>query len=208
MPNLSILIPHKHEPENDKALAIALACIVANTRCDYELLLDTTTPGDPYVILNDMARRATGDWLVFGNSDLFFAPGWDVEALKLADPDTMVSITLVEPGAIGVHIQNIHRNFGYTPETFDRGGFESFAQSSPELPAGEGFYFYALRHRETFLSRGGFDTRIGPFPTPVDIAYHEAWLADGKRVVRSAALAYHLQNYSNHAEQEKAVRHS
>jgi hypothetical protein len=208
MPALSILLPHKHEPENDKALAIALSCIVANTRVDYELIVDTTTPGDPYVILNDMARRAKGEWLFFGNSDLFVAPKWDVELLNLADPDTMTSITLVEPGAIGVHIENIHHSFGMTPETFRRAEFEAWAATDPELPAGNGFYFYALRHRQTFLDRGGFDTSIGAFPIPLDINYHEAWLRDGKQVVRSKALAYHLQNFSNPLEQEKAVTHS
>jgi hypothetical protein len=207
MPVLSIIIPHKHEPRNDKALQIALSCIVANTRNDYELILDTTTPGDPYVLFNDMAKRATGEWVLFGNSDLFLAPNWDVELLKQADRDTMVSVTLVEPGAIGVHIENIHRNFGMTPETFQREAFEAFATSDPELPAGDGFYFYALRHRQTFLDRGGFDTSLGKFPIPVDIAYHERWLKDGKRIVRGRGMAYHLQNYSNPVEQEKAVRH-
>lgn len=205
-PTLSIIIPHKHEARNDAALSIALSCIVANTRSDYELMVDSTTPGDPYVLFNDMALRATGEWVLFGNSDLFLAPNWDVELLKLADRDTMVSVTLVEPGAIGVHIENIHRDFGMTPETFRRAEFESFASSDPELPAGDGFYFYALRHRQTFINRGGFDTTLGKFPTPVDIAYHEAWIRDGKRIVRSKALGFHLQNYSNPVEQEKAVR--
>lgn len=206
MPALSIIIPHKHQPANDKALSIALSCIVDNTRSDYELLIDTTTPGDPYVLMNDMAKRASGEWVVFGNSDLFVAPDWDTDLLQRADRDTMVSLTLVEPGAIGVHEENIHRDFGMTPQTFQREAFEAYAATSPELPAGNGFYFYALRHRLTFLERGGFDTSLGLFPTPVDIAYHEAWLRDGKQIVRGAGLAYHLQNYSNPVEQAKAVR--
>lgn len=206
MPNLSILIPHKHDPVNDKALAIALSCIAANTRHDYELMIDTTTPGDPYVILNDMARRASSDWLFFGNSDLFPAPGWDVPLLAAAQRGTIVNATLVECGAIGVHNQNIHRNFGMTPDTFDRAGFEAWAATNPELPLGDGFVFYALLNRLDFLEEGGFDTANGAFPDPLDSMFWARWQASGKRIIRANALLYHLQNYSNPLEQEKAVR--
>lgn len=208
MTAISLLIPHKRDPENDKALAIALAMYAANTTVDVELIVDTTTPADPYVLLNDMARRAKSEWLFFGNSDLFPAKGWDAELLALAEPQTIVNATLVEPGAIGVHIQNITRSFGMRPDTFDRAGFEAWAATSPELPAGDGYYFYALMHRQTFLDFGGWDTSLGAFPEPLDIAYFEKWAAAGRRFVRSKALFAHLQNFSNPAEQSKAVRHS
>lgn len=208
MPDLSILIPHKHEPENDKALQIALACIVANTRCDFELLIDTTTPCDPYVALNAMARAARSPWLFFSNSDIFPAPSWDEHLLIKARRGALVTATLVEPGAIGVHEQNIHRKFGMTPDTFQRPAFEAFAESKPELPAGDGFYYYLMVHRSDFLDFGGFDTSLGPFPTPLDIFFWEKWLKAGKLIKRSAALVYHLQNYSNSEEQIKAVRHA
>jgi hypothetical protein len=206
MTTISVLIPHKRDPENDKALDIALAMYAANTVGHIELMVDDTTPADPYVLLNDMARRTEGEYLFFGNSDLFPGPGWDTALLECAAPDTMTTATLVEPGAIGVHIMNIHRNFGMTPDQFDRAAFEGFAASTPELPAGDGFFYYLLMRRADFLDFGAFDLTRGLFPEPLDIYFWERWLTAGKRIVRSAALFYHLQNFSNPAEQQKAVR--
>lgn len=208
MPKLSILIPHKHDTENDKALAIALACIAQNTVADFELMVDTTTPADPYVVLNGMAQRAQGEYLFFSNSDIFVSLGWDTDLLAKAQPNVMVTATLVEPGAIGLFPGNMQRNFGMTPDTFRRNEWETWADDPDgALPDGEGFYYYALIHRETFLARGAFDTRRGTFPTPLDIYFWNDWKADGLTIVRSAALVYHLQNYSNPEEQAKAVRH-
>jgi hypothetical protein len=207
MPKLSVVIPHKKDPENDKALAQALACIAANTRADYELLVDTTTPADPYVVVNNLARRALGEYLFLSNSDIFVSPGWDVPMLAEADPNTLLNVTLVEPGAIGVHHGNIKADFGMTPETFRRWDFEAWCATRPELPENEGFYFYALIHRETFLQRGCFDTTRGSFPTPLDIMFWEDWKADGLKIKRGKGLVYHLQSYSLKSEQEKPVRH-
>lgn len=207
MTKLSILIPHKHEPENDKALAIALSCLATNTRNDFEILVDSETPADPYVVLNRMAWMAHGEYLFFSNSDIFVSQGWDVDLLAKAAPDVMVTTTLVEPGAIGIFPGNMQRQFGMTPESFRRDEFEAWA-ANPDgaLPDGEGFYYYALIHRETFLKRGTFDTTRGTFPTPLDIYFWNDWKADGLTIVRAHSLVYHLQNYSNPEEQAKEVR--
>lgn len=207
MPKLSIVIPHKHEPENDKALAQALVCIVQNTRSDYELLVDTTTPADPYVVLNSLVARASGEYIFFSNSDIFVAPGWDTPMLAAAAPDTIVNATLVEPGAIGVHQGNIHRDFGMTPETFKRREFEAFCATNPQPPNNAGFYYYAVIHRQAFLDFGSFDTTRGEFPTPLDIFFWTDWEKAGKKIIRGLGLIYHLQRYSLKEEQDKPVRY-
>lgn len=207
MSRFSILLPHKKEANNDKALAIALSCIADNTRNQYELIIDSTTPADPYVVLNDMARRASGEYLFFSNSDLFMAKGWDIDLLEKASPDTIVNITLVEPGAIGVSDQNIWLSFGMTPDTFNRPAFEAWAEDQRILPPGDGFEYYSLINRQVFLDRGGFDLSRGPFPEPLDTYFRERWLNDGLKMCRAFSFGAHLQNWSNPEEQQKPVRY-
>lgn len=208
MLNLSILIPHKREPENDKALKVALACLADNTSVNYELIVDTETPADPYVLLNHMAYRAAGEYIALLNSDTFVAPGWDSELLALAAPNRIVNMTLVEPGAIGVFDGNLQVNFGMRPDSFDRVAFEHYAATNQNHAGGKGFVYYGLIHRKTFLARGGFDLDRGYFPTPLDSYFWQAWENDGLEIVRAPlCYVYHLQNYSNREEQDKAVRH-
>lgn len=207
MPKLSVVIPHKHEPANDKALAQALVCLAQNTRTDYELLVDSTTPADPYVVLNGLVQKAAGEYIFFSNSDIFVSPSWDIPMLAVAAPDTIVNATLVEPGAIGVHHGNIHRDFGMTPETFRRAEFEAWCAANPALPDNDGFVYYAVIHRQAFLDFGGFDTSKGSFPTPLDSIFWQEWRNAGKRIVRGRGLVYHIQNWSNPVEQQKAVRY-
>lgn len=208
MSALSILIAHKHEPENDAALAIALDCIVQNTRHDYELLIDTTTPDCPYRVWNRLAKAATAPYLLFTNSDVFLGPNWDVPMLEAAATDVIVTGVVVEPGAIGVNERNMHRNWGMTPQTFDRAGFEGWITTTPGgYPGGDGWFMPSLHPREVFLALGGFDESLGLFPEPLDEEYWQVWKAAGRHIHRVDSFSYHLQNWSNAAEQTKAVRY-
>lgn len=207
MAEIAILIPHKHTRENDKALAIALDCIVRNTDMDYEVLIDATTPACPYEVINRMAHSTTATYIVPTNSDVFFAPGWVRPMFAAAAPHMIITGVLVEPGAIAVSDQNHTANFGMTPETFDREAFEQWVVESPEVPSGNGWYFPSMHHRQTFLDRGGFDLSLGHFPAPLDSHYWEQWQASGNYVERVLSYAYHLQNWSNPEEQQKAVRY-
>jgi GT2 family glycosyltransferase len=205
-PALSILIPHLSQPENDKALKICLECLVDNTDINYEIVIDTTV-GDVYTILNDMAKRASSDWITFLNSDVFVAPGWASQLIAAANPTKIITGVIVEPGAIGVSTMNHCRDFGMTPDTFQREAFERWCVNSFEIPDGEGWYFPSLHNRQAFLDFGGFNTTLGAFPDQLDVDYWNRWRSAGYTVERVKSFCYHLQNYSNPAEQAKAVRH-
>lgn len=216
-PAISILIAHKKERENDKALKIALDTIVDNTDVDYEVFVRAVTEyQDCYAVYNEMAQYAKGEWLVFHNSDTFVAPRWASEMLKIAAPDAIVGCVLVECGAIGTARQNVNLDLGRTPDTFQRTAFEQWAASQyPNTFMNPGYgdteadkaciwYFPCLINRQTFIESGMFGTAQG-WPYPNDIEYFNKWVADGRRLLKASSFIYHLQAWSVKENQEKRV---
>jgi hypothetical protein len=197
-PQISILIPHLRNPANDSALRVCLDCIVANTGLDYELVIEAIAPRDDvYDICNHMAEIALADWVVFGNSDVFFAPGWAEAMYAQRAPDAIVTDVLVECGVIDVSDRNVHMDFGRTPAEFRRADFETWAAQDTADRGGAGWFFPSLHHRDTFLTWGGFDRSRGVYPEPLDEYYWDKWLADGNRVIRARSYAYHLQRWAD-----------
>lgn len=207
MPDISILLAHKHEKANDAALKVAVETIIDNTVSDFELLIDTTTPANVYEVYNSLASRASASWLVFTNTDVFFAPSWDTVMLEAKDPNAIVTGVIVECGAIGVATANVHKDFGMRPETFRRGEFEEWVAREQPLPAGDGWYFPSLHNTLMFMNQGGFDLTKGAFPTePLDIFYWNHWRETGHYIRHVRSYCYHLQHYCAEEEQTKAVR--
>lgn len=198
----TVILPHKRNPGNDRALAIALDCLMANTVNDFALLMDAAYDAPLYERVNRMVEDAPTEYCVYWSSDLFAAPGWDVPMLATVDERTFVTNVLVEPGAIGVHSQNVTRDFGRKPEQFDRAAFEGWTATEPEYPAGEGWYAPYMFPRSGFLAFGGLALNLGEFPYAMpDIELFEAWKRAGNRVVRVKSYTYHLQRYSDVEEQ-------
>src|SRR5678815_3577212 len=158
-PQISILIPHLREPQNDKALRIALDCILDNTDIDYELMVEAVaTRRDIYPVLNSMAHRARAEYIVFSNSDVFLAPGWASAFYDARDENAIVTGVIVECGVIGVSHLNHHKNFGVMPEQFNRAGFEAWiaTDEARELYQGQaehyprGWYFPCIINKRAF----------------------------------------------------------
>lgn len=212
-PLVSILLPHLRTPANDAALQIALSCIIDNTALDYELIIEAVSERrDIYPVLNAMAERALGEWVVFHNSDVFVSPGWLEPLYDSRDENAIVSPVMVECGAIGVAPVNLRKDFGMTPLTFRREAFEEWVKSGGEMPGipdgARRWYFPSLLNRQSFLDMGGFDSVRGQFPIdPVDIWFWDQWAAAGKTFRHARSFVYHLQAWSSEFEQEKAVRH-
>jgi len=197
MPDLSIIIPHKPRPSNNKALRLALDSIIAFTAYSYEIILDMTVPGDPYTIWNETAKQARGKTLIFSNSDVIFAPGWDILAL-FAVHNAIVTGYIVEPGNIGVAPVNLAHNFGKHPDDFKQDEFLRFAENhkAPEIDYKRGWYMPCAMDKEWFLSTGGFPTDK-PFPEPNDIIFWNRCRDDlNTSFVRVRSYSYHFQNQS------------
>ena len=203
---ISILLPHFVDPENNNAFKVCMECLVDNTSLEYELLINTQA-GDVYNICNKLARQASSPWLVFLNTDVFLAPGWDTAFLNAATENKIVTGVIVECGAIPVAAANVEKNFGLHPWNFDRESFEEWIAEKQPLPAGDGWYFPSMIYREAFLDLGGFDTDRGYFPEdPLDTYFWDTWKAAGNGISHVRSYSYHLQHYSSHTEQRKKAR--
>lgn len=198
---ISIIIPHKITQHNDKALLQNIAMLNANTAHQFELIINTETPKDPYQIWNETSKIAQGEYLIFSNSDVLMAPEWDVNMVAYCKPNTIVVGYLVEPGNIGVASENIHKDFGRHPDSFRRDEFEYWAvrQQHPDIKEERGWYMPCCVRKDWFLSTGGFPTEL-PFPNPNDIIFWNRCRDElGTKFLRANSFAYHYQNLSSRA---------
>jgi hypothetical protein len=180
-------------------MLLNIAMLNENTVSSFELIIDTECPKDPYQIWNETAKTARGEFLVFANTDTLPAPDWDVYMLAHCKPNTIVTGYLVEPGNIGVAAENIHKDFGHSPESFQRFHFEAYATVPhvPEVKEERGWYMPCCVQKEWFLSTGGFDTSKGTFPTPLDIIFWNRCRDEfGTKFLRVDSWHYHFQNLS------------
>lgn len=205
----TVVLPHKRNPGNDRALAIALDCLMANTVNDFILLMDAAYDAPLFPRVNALVQQATTGICVYTASDMFFAPGWDQPMLEAFTSDTFVTNVVVEPGAIAMHDQNHRMDFGRKPETFRRAEFETWATGDPHFPSGEGWTCPWMFSRTGFWAMGGLATNLPPDTrgfSPADSQMFDRWKAAGNRVVRAKSYVYHLQAFSDVAEQTKEGR--
>ena len=206
-PAISIIIPHLRNADNDKALKVAIDCIIDNTDIDYELIVESVaTRRDIYPVLNNMVHRARAEWIVFSNSDVFMAPRWASGFYDVREQNTIVTGVIVECGVIGVASVNHHLNFGVTPDTFRRAEFEAWiaGNEAADIFSGQsyhnpkGWFFPCLLNKDVFNQSSGFDSSRGSFPDePLDMYYWDQWAASGKGFRRGNSWCYHLQNFTS-----------
>jgi hypothetical protein len=208
-PAFTILMAHKLNPRNNDALAICLDMLTRNTSHDYALLMSAAADQNLFATMNRLVQEAPTDCCIFMHSDMFVARGWDSALLSAYDANTFVTGLLVEPGAMGLHHNNVHMDFGRRPEVFRRAEFETWAANNPPAPRGEGWYAPYMFSRETWLRNGGHDMndpRAGHNWSPLDMDMFERFKASGGQVRCAQAVVYHLQRWSETEEQEAAKR--
>lgn len=203
-PAFTVILPHLNNPGNNDALSICLDCLTRNTVNEFALILDTDTSQSLYATVNRMVKQTYTDCCVYLASDTFVAPGWDAPMLEAWNRTTIVTGVLVEPGAIGIHANNVYKEFGRKPETFRRADFEKWAELVAPFADNEGWPCPYMVSKEQFLLMGGFRTDLqGDMHgfTPADMVFWNDWKASGRKIQRVRSYAYHLQRYSQEDEQ-------
>lgn len=211
MDHITILIPHLRNPGNDRALSIAVDMLMANTVNVFTLMIEAVFNGSLYETVNEMVKAVTSEVFVYWSSDMFPAPDWDSPMVKLYTPDTIVTNVLVEPGAIGMHGNNVHKDFGRKPETFRRADFEAYATSEEAHynPENHGWFAPYLMSREGFIEVGGLQSGLpGDHHgfTGADELLFARWQERGGQIRRARSFTYHLQRFSQVDEQEHEKR--
>lgn len=147
--------------------------------------------------LNDAARLASSDWILFMNDDMFCTPGWDralVSAVEeVGGRPAYLAAQLIEPVDTG-NAQVLVANFGTHPSDFDEAGLLGHVGGMPAQPDRDGMALQPmLLHRRLWQLVGGYSIEFGPGMSSDDDLLMKLWLV-GCRVYRvvSASRIYHF----------------
>lgn len=206
----TIILPHKRNPGNNRALSICLDMLQANTVNDFILSMDAAADEPLYERINRMVWHAPTEICVYMASDMFVAPAWDLPMLELYTPRRFVTNIIIEPGAIAMSEQNVQRDFGRKPETFQRAEFEQWTMTDAQSLNvwGKGWPCCYLFPRDGWLDMGGLETGLySPDGfTDADSRLWQRWENDGREIIRAKSFVYHLQRWSDETEQTKVGR--
>lgn len=195
---ISIVFPHAINSGNDAVLNLKMHMLRGNTTCDYEVLYlaNMKRPDLVYAGWDWLMRNAKYDLILWDNSDIVYAPKWNEPVIEYQDRGDWICLELVECGQIGVHPNNIHKDFGITAETFRRTEFEEWVTEYSKNRAGyrKAFCWYSpsVWKKSWYISMGGFDLSK-QFPHPVDSEFREKAEKLGQRFITVNSFAYHFQ---------------
>lgn len=147
--------------------------------------------------LNDAARLATCDTLLYLNDDMYCTPGWDIalDAARRRAEGSFVYLAanLIEPVDTG-NAQVMVADFGRTPDDFDADGLCAFAAAVGQIADRDGIALQPmLISRRLWQLVGGYSIEFGPGMSSDDDFLMKLWLV-GCRTFRvvGGARVYHF----------------
>lgn len=110
-----------------------------------------------YRAFNFGGSSASGDIIVFVNSDMAFSEGWLDNLLKNLQKDRIVCSRLVESGKMPSGQYGISKNFGQTYKEYKEQEFQKYAKaiSRSELRKG-GLFMPCAIYKDLFIKSGGY----------------------------------------------------
>ena len=110
-----------------------------------------------YRAYNYGAKKAQGDFLIFINSDMAFAPNWFENLLKVYNGTNCVTSRLVESGKLTSGLYGVEKNFGYTYDSYNEDEFNKYAAEISEASIQDsGLYMPLLIRKQHFELVGGY----------------------------------------------------
>jgi len=147
--------------------------------------------------LNDAARLATRDWILFMNDDMFCTPGWDLAfdatLRQIGDRFSYLAARLIEPLDTG-NAKVTVANFGTQPDNFDEDGLVAYTAGLAAAPDRNGVALQPmLVSRRLWHLVGGYSIEFGPGMSSDDDFLMKLWLV-GCRIYRAvdASRIYHF----------------
>jgi glycosyltransferase involved in cell wall biosynthesis len=129
--------------------------------------------------LNDVARLATKDWILFMNDDMFCTPGWDraFEATlrSLGHSSAYLSSVLIEPTDSG-NANVTAANFGTGPDNFDEAGLLAYTAKMTAADRDGVALQPMLISRQLWHAVGGYSIEFGPGMSSDDDFLMKLWL--------------------------------
>jgi GT2 family glycosyltransferase len=150
--------------------------------------------------VNLAAARATRDYIVYMNDDMYCCPGWDAAlAARIAhmpDERFMLSGTMVEPVDTGNPCVVV-RNFGRDAEGFDAAGLVGATASLARADWLGATWPPTLVHRDWWHRVGGYSSELSPGMSSDNDFSMKMWDA-GCRIFLGVgdSLVYHFQQKS------------
>ena len=110
-----------------------------------------------YRAYNAGAEHARGDYVLFVNSDMCYAPGAIGNLMQRADSDLLLASRLVEQGVMQTGTHGLERSFGASPKRLRRRDFYRYAREiADERTEAGGLFMPLLVDRRVFLDLGGY----------------------------------------------------
>lgn len=198
---ISIVFPHANNEENNKVLELKLRLYKKYTTCEYEILYmsNDKRPDLVYPFWDWAIRNAKYDLILWDNTDLLPAPKWNENVLAHKDDADWIGIQLVECGQIGVHSNNIHKNFGITAkevedniDLWEKWVEDESKNKGTKLRDGFCWYSPSVWKKEWYIKMGGFDLSKS-FPYPNDSEFREKCEREVTKFIVVNSYFYHLQ---------------
>ena len=163
--------------------------------------------------INEMFEQASNDIVSYLQSDMVICKDYDVEVLKLVQPNMILCSTRIEPPLHGNSGEKITYDFGLDPVVFDLEAFTKYADQQKLNQLTEYFFAPFTMYKGVWSAIGGHDTMFRRSREDSDILAR--LILNGTKIKQTwSALVYHFTctssrgpewfNAQNHQAQERA----